>query len=171
MQDLIGYDEIIENSMRLVIFEALKKVEKSGLQGKHHFVITFFTQFPGVSIPQSLLERYPEEMTVVIQYQYRALTVEQESFKISLSFNGRYETLAIPFKAISSFNDPSMNFALKFSMSYSEVEELEDEDFDEFQNNRENGEKSSAPKIDLSAKVISLDAFRQNKASPKTSNQ
>lgn len=158
--------------MRLVIYETLKKVEKSGLLGKHYFIITFFTRFPGVSIAQSLLERYPEEMTIVIQYQYRALTVEQENFKISLSFNGQYETLEIPYKAISSFADPSMNFALKFSMTYGEVEELEGEDFGESNRaNFEDGEKSSAPKIDLSAKVISLDAFRKNKGSSNSSDQ
>ncbi len=169
MQDQIGYDEIIENSMRLVIYETLKKVEKSGLPGKHYFVITFFTRFPDVSISQSLLERYPEEMTIVVQYQYRALTVNENNFKISLSFNGQYETLEIPFKSISSFSDPSMNFALKFSMSYGEADGF-DEDSDELTANFESGE-SSAPKVDLSAKVISLDAFRKNKDSSKPSNQ
>ena len=93
MQDQIGYDEIIENSMRLVIYETLKKVEKAGLLGKHYFIITFLTRFAGVSIPQSLLEKYPDEMTIVIQYQFRGLVVEADSFKISLGFSGKYEKL------------------------------------------------------------------------------
>jgi hypothetical protein len=166
MQDQIGYDEIIENSMRLVIYETLKKVEKNGLVGTHYFVITFFTRFPGVVIPQSLLERYPDEMTIVIQYQYRGLSVEQDQFKISLSFSNKYETLEIPYKAITSFADPSMNFALKFSMSYGELQDLESEDYSELDPaSNDDDDSSEKRKIDLSAKVISLDAFRKNKSS------
>lgn len=164
MQDLIGYDEIIENSMRLVIHETLKKVEKAGLIGKHYFIITFFTRFPGVSVSQTLLDRYPDEMTIVIQYQYRGLAVEHDAFKISLSFGGKYEKLEIPYKAITSFADPSMNFALKFSMNYGDIHELESEDFGESNRANNDGENKRAnAKIDLSAKVISLDAFRKNK--------
>ena len=70
-QDLIGYDEIIENSMRSVIFETLKKIEKSGLPGKHYFIVTFLTSFPEVSISKVLKEKYPEEMTIAIQYQFK----------------------------------------------------------------------------------------------------
>lgn len=164
MQDQIGYDEIIENSMRLVIFETLKKVEKIGLIGKHYFIITFFTRFPGVSVPQSLVEKYPDEMTIVIQYQYRDLIVEHDHFKISLSFGGKHEALEVPYKAVTSFADPSMNFALKFSMNYSDLQDLETEDFGESNRaNSDNGEKRNNAAIDLSAKVISLDAFRKNK--------
>ncbi len=166
MQDQIGYDEIIENSMRLVIYEALKKVEKAGLLGNHYFIVTFFTQFPGVSVSQNLLTKYPDEMTIVVQYQFRDLAVEQESFKISLSFGGKYEKLEVPYKAITSFADPSMNFALKFSMSYAESQDPDSEDFpDSNRANNDGDEKRTNAKIDLSAKVISLDAFRKNKGS------
>lgn len=164
MHDLIGYDEIIENSMRSVIYETLKKIEKTGLLGKHYFVITFLTRFPGVSIPKSLLEKYSDEMTIAVQYQFRNLVVEPESFKISLSFAGKYEKLAIPYKAITSFADPSMNFALKFSVGYDDLEDMEGGDYGE--SNRANkaaGEEKSVADVDLSAKVISLDAFRKNK--------
>ena len=157
MQDLIGYDEIIENSMRSVIFETLKKIEKTGLPGKHYFIVTFLTKFPGVVIPKAVKEKYPEEMTIAIQYQFKNLIVEDNFFKISLSFNSKYEKLTIPYKSITSFADPSMNFALKFSMSYGEIDDIENK-FDEnnLANNMEN------KNIDLSAKVISLDAFRKN---------
>jgi len=164
MQDLIGYDEIIENSMRSVIYETLKKIEKSGLPGKHYFIVTFLTRFPGVSIPKTLLEKYHDEMTIAVQYQYKSLVVEHDSFKISLSFNGKFEKLVIPYKAVTSFADPSMNFALKFSMSYGDIEDVESGDFGE--SNRANktaNREKNADAIDLSAKVISLDAFRKNK--------
>ena len=167
MQDLIGYDEIIENSMRSVIFETLKKVEKAGLPGKHYFIITFLTRFPGVLIAKSLQEKYPEEMTIALQYQYKNLVVEHDSFKVSLSFGGKYEKLAVPYKAVTSFSDPSMNFALKFSISYDDLEEMEAGHLPSSQNKTANQDRG----VDLSAKVISLDAFRKNKNNnPNSSN-
>jgi hypothetical protein len=164
MQDLIGYDEIIENSMRSVIYETLKKIEKTGLPGKHYFIVTFLTRFPGVSIPKSLIEKYNEEMTIAVQYQYKSLVAEHDFFKISLSFAGKYEKLTIPYKAVTSFADPSINFALKFSMSYGDIEELSEAgDFGESnQANKAGKKEKGAVGIDLSAKVISLDAFRKN---------
>jgi len=163
-QDLIGYDEIIENSMRSVIFETLKKVEKSGLPGKHYFLVTFLTRFPGVSVSKELLEKYADEMTIAIQYQYKSLVVEHNSFKISLSFGGKFEKLVIPYKAVTSFADPSMNFALKFSMNYEDIEALESGDYgDSNRANKVPTQEKNANEVDLSAKIISLDAFRKNK--------
>lgn len=164
MQDLIGYDEIIETSMRSVIYETLKKVEKTGLPGKHYFMITFMTRFPGVTIAPHLLEKFSEEMTIAVQHQYKSLVVEQDAFKISLSFNGKYEKLTIPYKAVTSFADPAMNFALKFSMTYSDLESLEDGTYSEpNQANKNLSKEKAAADIDLSAKVISIDAFRKNR--------
>lgn len=161
MQDLIGYDEIIESSMRSVIYETLKKIEKTGLPGKHYFIVTFATKFPGVVVPKTLMEKYPEEMTIAIQYQFKSLVVDEDLFKISLSFGGKFEKLVVPYRSITSFADPSMNFALKFSMTYGEVEEFASENhFDE--NNLANKSKKKIKEIDLSQKVISLDAFRKS---------
>ncbi len=162
MQDLIGYDEIIENSMRSVINETLKKVEKTGLPGKHYFIITFLTNFPGVAIPKSLKEKYANEMTIVVQYQYKNLVVEHDLFKVSLSFAGKYEKLTVPYRAITSFADPSMNFGLKFSVSYDDADGVSEESANELGHaNESKGKKSHL--VDLSAKVVSLDAFRKNK--------
>lgn len=160
-QDLIGYDEIIENSMRSVISETLKKVQATGLMGDHYFVITFLTRFSGVKIPKKLSEKYQDEMTIVIQHQFKSLSVENDQFKVSLSFDGNFESLTIPYRAITSFSDPSMNFVLKFSMAYSEVEGLFDEDGIEIELKGSN--ESEKEEIDLSEKVISLDAFRKNR--------
>ena len=164
MQDLIGYDEIIENSMRSVIYETLKKIEKTGLPGKHYLIITFLTRFPGIILPKHLIEKYPEEMTIAIQYQYKSLTVEHEQFKISLSFGGKNEKMVIPYKAVTSFADPSMNFGLKFSVNYDDLEGFENGDYGESNlANKVAGKEKSGEIIDLSAKVISLDDFRKNK--------
>ena len=163
-QDLIGYDEIIENSMRSVIFETLKKIEKTGLIGQHYFIVTFLTRFPDVSIPKSLMEKYSEEMTIAIQYQYKNLVVQPDHFEISLSFNGKYEKLSVPYKSVTSFADPSMNFGLKFSISYDDLEGFEGGDYGESNRaNQAEGKVKKSEVVDLSAKVISLDAFRKNK--------
>lgn len=152
MQDLIGYDEIIEDSMRQVIYRTLKKIEKSGLPGKHYFMITFLLDYPGVKVSKAIKEKYHEEMSIAVQYQFRDLIVSENLFEITLSFSGKSQRLVIPYGSITSFADPSMNFALKFTADYSHVDSVE-------------VEQNSSPKedVDLSAKVISLDAFRKNK--------
>lgn len=152
MQDLIGYDEIIEDSMRQVIYRTLKKIEKSGLPGKHYFMITFLLDYPGVKVSKEIKEKYHEEMSIAVQYQFRDLIVSENLFEITLSFSGNSQRLVIPYGAITSFADPSMNFALKFTADYSHVDSVE-------------VEQNASPKedVDLSAKVISLDAFRKNK--------
>lgn len=161
MQDLIGYDEIIESSMRSVIHDTLKKIEKTGLLGKHYFVLTFLTNFPGIILPKSLKEKYSDEMTIVMQHQYKSLVVEQDLFKISLSFSGKYEKLVVPYRAITSFSDPSMNFGLKFSVNYDDLDNESLNDSTDHANKNET--KNKKPEVDLSAKVVSLDAFRKNK--------
>lgn len=163
MQDLIGYDEIIESSMRSVIFETLKKIEKTGLPGNHYFVITFMTSFPDVKISKELSSQYQDEMTIAIQYQYKSLKVYSDYFQISLSFKGKYENLTIPYKSITSFADPSMNFALKFSMNYDQF----DHNIEKIENNKIKNINKAAKtnknkEFDLSAKVVSLDDFRKN---------
>jgi hypothetical protein len=167
MQDLIGYDEIIESSMREVIHDILKKVEKSGLVGQHYFIIGFLTVFPGAKVPKILKDKYPEEMTIAIQHQYRGLSVTDDGFNISLSFGGKFEKLYVPFKAITSFADPHMNFALKFSLGYKDLESFIEDDFGEANKaNKSKDEENISKAVDLSAKVISLEAFRKNKKNP-----
>lgn len=173
IQDLIGYDEIIENSMRSVIYETLKKVEKNGLPGKHYFILTFLTNYSGVEISKSLKEKYQDEMTIVIQYQYKDLKVNHDDFSISLSFNGKFEKVKVPYQAITSFADPSMNFGLKFSVSYGDISGSED-GFDNLdaKNSNKNNSKTikSGAGVDLSAKVVSLDAFRQQNKNNDNNN-
>jgi hypothetical protein len=169
MQDLIGYDEIIEESMREVIVAILKKIEKNGLVGEHYFLIGFLTVFPGAKVSKTLKEKYPEEMTIAIQHQYGGLEVTDEGFKITLSFSGKSEKLYVPFQSITSFADPHMNFALKFSIGYKDLDSfIEEDNFGEANKaNKTKEEEKLAKKVDLSAKVVSLDAFRNNKKNSK----
>lgn len=112
---LIPYDEIVQDALRGVVARVLKRIqEEGGLPGGHHFYIAFRTRAPGVSIPQHLMERYPEEMTIVIQHRYWDLEVTPEQFSIGLSFNQMPSMLTIPYDAVVGFVDPAVNFALQF---------------------------------------------------------
>lgn len=161
-EDLIGYDEIIEKSMRNVIFESFKKIAITGLPGRHHFIISFVTKFPGVELPENLLKKYPEEITIVVQHQYRNLIVEPDMVKLSLSFSGHYERIAIPYAAITSFSDPSTSFCLRFNVSYENIHAMEFDNRNSA-NQDERYDSQNKSDINLSEKVISLDAFRKNK--------
>ena len=110
------YDQLAQNALRGVVRDALKRVEKSGLPGDHHFYIAFNTQFPGVDIGERMSQRYPREMTVVIQHQYENLIVREDRFEVELSFDNISEKLVIPFNAVKGFLDPSVQFGLQFEV-------------------------------------------------------
>lgn len=112
--DTIDYPGLIDAAMRGVVREALVHVDKFGLQGEHHFFISFQTNFPGVSISPQLKARYPEEITIVIQHQFWDLKISEKQFSIMLSFNNIPEKLVVPFDALTAFADPSIKFGLQF---------------------------------------------------------
>jgi hypothetical protein len=114
-QDLYHYDKMVERALRGVIRDALARVAQEGLKSAHHFFIGYATTAPGVVIPPRLLERFPEEITIVLQHQFWDLDVADESFSVSLSFDKQIERLTVPFTAIKSFADPSVEFALAFA--------------------------------------------------------
>ena len=112
---LIPYDEIVQEALRAVVGRVLGEVETTGrLPGEHHFYITFKTGAAGVDIPRHLSERFPDEMTIVIQNRFWDLKVREEGFEVGLSFNQAPAKLFIPFSAITGFVDPAVNFALQF---------------------------------------------------------
>ena len=112
---LIPYDEIVQEALRAVVGRVLGSVaETGGLPGGHHFYITFKTHAPGVDIPQRLIERFPDEMTIVLQHRFWDLKVDAERFSVGLSFNQVPAMLTIPFSAITGFHDPAVNFELRF---------------------------------------------------------
>jgi hypothetical protein len=112
---LIPYDEIVQEALRAVVGRVLTSVaEAGGLPGEHHFYITFKTSAPGVEIPKRLIERFPDEMTIVIQNRYWDLLVDDERFSVGLSFNQVPSKLVIPYSAITGFHDPAVNFELRF---------------------------------------------------------
>lgn len=127
---LIPYDEIVQEALRAVVGRVLGEIVQGGseLPGSHHFYITFKTGAQGVSIPPHLTERFPDEMTIVLQNKFWDLEVGDEMFTVGLSFNGIPAKLVIPFAAITAFVDPAVDFGLQFQASVDEMEHEEHED-------------------------------------------
>ncbi|MCV0396485.1 MAG: SspB family protein [Rhizobiaceae bacterium] len=119
--DQIRYDILAQEALRGVMRKVLAEVARAGLPGNHHFFITFLTGAPGVRISTRLRERYPEQMTIVLQYQYWDLKVTETGFEVTLSFSDVPEKLEIPFSAVRGFYDPSVNFELEFDVKPDEA--------------------------------------------------
>lgn len=113
-QDNIDYQKLTQTALRGVVKSALEIAATDGLPGEHHFFVAFSTGAPGVNISTRLRERYPEEMTIVLQHQYWGLEVGPDKFTIKLSFNNIPETLIVPYAAVKGFLDPSVQFGLQF---------------------------------------------------------
>lgn len=115
--DPLNYQALTEEALRGVVRQALTVAAQRGLPGQHHFYLTFRTACPGVQLADSLRERHPEEMTIVLQHQFWSLEVTDRQFSVTLSFNGQHERLVIPFAAVTAFVDPSVQFGLQFSVA------------------------------------------------------
>jgi uncharacterized protein len=152
-EDLLQYDKLVERALKNVVREALMHVSTHGLPGAHHLYITFRTDHPGVSIPDTLKAKYPVEMTIVLQYQFWDLLVGDEGFRVTLSFNDRQQRLVIPFAAINAFADPSVNFALQFQP----IEAAAQND----DGAKPDAAKEPAEPAAKDGKVIPLDTFRK----------
>ena len=114
---MIQYQKILNKNLLNVFIEILKEIEKKGLDGKNHLYVTFETNKPKTSVPDWLLQKYPSEMTIVIQHEYYHLSVNKKNFNIGLSFNNKKCDLIIPFDSIISFVDPSSNFGLNYQFN------------------------------------------------------
>lgn len=162
IESLLPYDSWTEEALRLVVLRAIAHAAAEGLPGGHHFYITFRTTHPGVVLPDRLREKYPEEMTIVLQHQFRELLVDEAAkrFSVVLSFGGIPSTLEIPLDAVTAFVDPEVRFGLQFTPPPGEeaaapapAEEAPAE--------------PEPPKQEGPAEVVSLDAFRRK---PQSNN-
>ena len=120
--DHIRYDVLARDALRGVLRRVLADAAEHGLPGDHHFFITFLSTAPGVKLSPRLLAQYPEEMTIILQHQFWDLVVTDDRFEVGLSFGGIPERLVIPFGAIKSFFDPSVQFGLQFETSEATAE-------------------------------------------------
>ncbi len=165
--DILRYDRMVENALRSVVRTAIEEVMEShdgsgGMLGDHHFYITFLTDYPGVSIPDYLRDRYPGEMTIVLQYQFSDLAVDDEKMQVTLSFNDVPEKLVVPLGAISIFADPSVNFALQFQPLGDVLEEdLILQEMPDGDDDPDDPDGSGGGKGQTTGEVISLDKFRK----------
>jgi len=160
-EDLMRYDQLAQNALRGVVRDALRKVERSGFPGEHHFFIQFNTRYPGVSIGERLSTKYPREMTVVLQHQYYNLGVYDDRFEVELSFDNIPEKLIIPYAAIKGFLDPAVQFGLQFEVTPEEAE-VAPKEKEEAKVEEPVAEAAEATKPESEEqKVVSLDAFRK----------
>ena len=148
----IDYGNLMHRAMRGLIQSVLTEVAEHGLPGAHHFFITFDTTHPDVQMAAWLKERYPTEMTVVIQHWYENLVVTDEGFSITLNFGNNPEPMVIPFDALRTFVDPSVEFGLRFETQ--EQEEDEDDEDVEIEVEEE--------PVRQDAEIVSLDQFRKH---------
>lgn len=152
MSQDIDYGNLMHTAMRGLIKTVLTDVSETGLPGAHHFFITFDTREPGVQIAEWLQERYPEEMTIVMQHWFENLEVGDTGFAITLNFGDAPEPLYIPYAAIKTFVDPSVEFGLRFE---SPEDELDEDDL------VEESIEVEEPEEHHDADVVSLDSFRK----------
>ncbi len=158
---LIPYDEIVQEALRAVVGRVLGEIVAGGseLPGTHHFYITFKTEATGVSIPPHLRERFPDEMTIVLQNKFWDLEVTDEGFSVGLSFNQIPAKLSVPFAAITAFVDPAVDFGLQFQATVADMapEEHEDAENDLI----ESGGEEAAEGADDGSNVVTVDFGRK----------
>ena len=161
-ESLIPYDAFVQDALRRAVADILSNVAVAGLPGAHHFFIGFRTRHPGVVLPPALLERYPEEMTIVLQHRFWDLKVDDEQFEVGISFNQVPTRIVVPFAALVSFVDPSVGFGLQFQSSGEEDDDAAAPDGAAGPAPVSDGE---GPPEDLPPKggatVVSLDKFRK----------
>ncbi|WP_336288264.1 MULTISPECIES: SspB family protein [unclassified Bartonella] len=178
VQDQIRYDVLVQDALRGVIRKVLLEVATAGLPGNHHFFITFLTTAPGIKISNRLKSRYPEQMTIVLQHQFRDLSVSDTAFEVTLSFKEISEKLVIPFSSIQVFYDPVAAFEAAFDLPsnltskeskglenstpvmLSDKQKKEKNIFTKEQISKTN-KKPSNNDVKQSADVVSLDSFRK----------
>jgi len=122
MRDQFNYPKMVDAALRGVVRTALEQVREQGLRGNHHLYVSFLTHFPGVVVADYLREKYPKEMTIVLQHQFWDLDVSNDTLDLTLSFNKVPERLIIPFEAMTGFADPSVQFGLQFQPDRSRIE-------------------------------------------------
>jgi hypothetical protein len=158
---LIPYDEIVQEALRAVVGRVLGEVESTGgtLPGNHHFYITFKTAAPGVVIPTHLRERFPDEMTIVLQNKFWDLKVTDAGFSVGLSFNQIPSKLEIPFAAITAFVDPAVDFGLQFQAT---VADMAPEAHEHAENDvPERGPHPAVKEADDGSNVVTVDFGRK----------
>ncbi|MFQ5622657.1 MAG: SspB family protein [Paracoccaceae bacterium] len=158
----IEYGQLMHKAMQRVLYDVLSIVAENGLPGDHHFFITFDTTHPGVDMDDGLRQRFPEEMTIVMQEWFADLAVMPDRFTVTLNFGNQPEPLVVPFDAIKTFVDPSVEFGLRFDGQEAEPEDGDaDEEAGQDAETPEPEDETAAVADESEAEVVSLDKFRK----------
>ena len=168
-QDPFQYDIWIEEALKSVIRRSLDYAAENGLPGEHHFYLSYRTDVEGVEIPAYLKAEHPEEMSIVLQHQFDELIVNEDAVWVTLKFRGKPERLRIPFEAMVSFADPSVNFGLQLKMTNEPESELhldaspaQNFDSGDPDTASDQADEEAAPAVGTATgQVIALDAFRK----------
>ena len=165
-QDLMHYEAMAQDALRGVVRAALKRAASpEGLPGAHHFYVTFKTDAPGVSAPGDLLAKYPDEMTIVLQHQYKDLAPGETFFTVTLKFGGQPKRLSVPYAAVTRFYDPSVQFLLQFEAAPPRAMEADPEPppaaLPVTKAKKSKPAEPAAEPGDDGPKVVSLDQFRK----------
>lgn len=156
----INYGQLMQKALRELIAEVLGQVAREGLPGDHHFFITFDTMHPGVDMSDSLRARYPGSMTIVLQEWFENLAVMKDRFSVTLNFGNVPEVIVIPFDALTTFADPSVEFGLRFD-AHEETEEADESD-DEPDDPDGRPSEPTPIRQQRDGDVVSLDKFRKH---------
>ncbi len=167
-KDYINYGELIDDAMHIIVKKALEVARDREKLGDHHFFISFLTKHKGVSLSDKLRRKYPHEMTIVLQYQYEDLTVNENEFSVVLSFDNVKERILVPFSALTAFADPSVKFGLQFRHIESDLEDHNSQSsYEKPEGNKGFGTSKThkdtnkeSDKDFNKSNVIKLDAFR-----------
>lgn len=159
-KDFLDYEAMVQNALRSVVQKSLAHVAKEGLSGDHHFYITFNTDHPDVVIPEYLKDQYGDELTVVLQYEFWDLTVNEHDFSVTLCFDDANESVVVPYTSIISFVDPSVKFGLQFTPILEEIKEGKVIKADKPKSKKKQ-DKTTEEVPDSTSNIITLDAFRK----------
>jgi hypothetical protein len=161
-ESLIPYEAWTDDALRDVVARALDLAARDGLPGEHHFYVTFRTDHPGTKVPGHLKARYPQEMTIVLQHQFEALTVDRAArlFSVRLYFGGVPSTLVVPFAALTGFADPAVRYGLRFQPQMAPAATTPATE-PAAQAEPQPAEPAADQAAEAPAQVVSLDAFRR----------
>ena len=152
----IDYDRIVESTLKLVVKKSLQFVHENGLPGDHHFYISFDSTYKGVKVPSELEAGEDNEIKIILQHQFWDLTIDNNKFSVTLSFNGKKKNISIPFNSITSFSDPSVGFSLQFKRDFLTENIIKEKPVSSNKLSKKNNQK-------FKAEIFSLDAFRSKK--------
>lgn len=155
-EEPLDYPQMVRRALLRVVGDALRHVSEEGFPGEHHFYLTFQTDVPGVEVPAFLRSKHPDEMTIVLQHQFRDLAVDEQVFSVTLRFDGKPQHLVVPFEALRAFVDPEAHFGLRFDPPGSETEATPEI----------TGKDESKEPVVPTGNVVDLGAFRRAQQTP-----